>query len=371
MFLFNGLEQSGSGAVPEGPYILQPVLQWGPSYAGGGAYWSITNWYVDGEGGTALYKPLINVSPGDVLQGVMTLTGQSGSEFSYQSSFIGYSSADLTVTDIDELTWACETLECYGPGNTSLTQCSDYPNTALTAMYDIEIKVGNSVATSTDATIAWQAATNFTDCGQNCLIISDASPGGAVYLFYETVPQNYDFIVDKSSFGTDEVADVIASPAAGRFSNAFWLVLEGFTPNWIAGATPTFASASTFNFSNISGLSIGPDTTTPIDYELGGPGSAYADVIQRIRFAYDIIFTSTTSFPAIGSEQTYSLLANISIGGTVLSLEPETLFALIGGADPYFTNVDSGNPNAVFYLSQDLRVFTLNVGQSPVPGRPH
>jgi hypothetical protein len=137
IYLFNGLEQSGNGAQPEGPYILQPVLQWGASDAGGGAYWSITNWYVGPTGLEAIQSPaVIQVNPGDVLQGVMTLTGQSGTEFSYKSSFIGYPAVDLIATDIDQLTWACETLECYGSGGTSLTQCSDYPNTALTAMSD-------------------------------------------------------------------------------------------------------------------------------------------------------------------------------------------------------------------------------------------
>ena len=45
VFLFNGLQPDN------GAHILQPVLQWGPSAAGGGNYWSITNWYVDGQGG--------------------------------------------------------------------------------------------------------------------------------------------------------------------------------------------------------------------------------------------------------------------------------------------------------------------------------
>jgi hypothetical protein len=56
--------------------------------------------------------------------GVMTCTGQSGSEYSYKSSFVGHPTADVTVSDIDQLTWAYETLECY-----SLTTCTDYPNT--------------------------------------------------------------------------------------------------------------------------------------------------------------------------------------------------------------------------------------------------
>jgi hypothetical protein len=361
IFLFNGLEYA------DGSYILQPVLQWGISNNGttwwGGNYWAIANWYVPAPNSgnpTFVGGALIPVNPGDSLQGVMTVTGQTGSTSNYSSVFVGYPTADLNVTDIAPIPVAVETLECY-----RISQGSDYPDTIMTAMSNIEVKIG-----STEASFSWSGQNNVTDNGQQCVVVSSASPGGDVYLFYETDPQNYYFVVDKSTFGTDEVSDVIASPAAGRFSNAFWLVLEGFTPNWIAGATPAFASASSFNASHITGLSIAPNVATPIDYELGGPGSAYGDVIQRIRFAYDIIFSSTTSFPAIGSEQTYSLFANISIAGTVLSLEPETLFELIGGADPYFTNVDSGNPNAVFYLSQDLRVFTLNVGQSPVPGAP-
>jgi hypothetical protein len=264
------------------------------------------------------------------------------------------------VTDVEEQTIAYETLECYG-----ITEGSDYPDTLMTAMTNIEIKLG-----SAEASLSWLAQNTVTDNGQQCVIVSNASPGGAVYLFYEQNSPKFYFVVDKSTFGTDEVKDVIASPSAGRFSNSFWVVLEGFTPNWVAGATPSWASTSTFSAGQITGLSISPDTATPVEYELGGPGSAYGDTVQRIRFAYDITFTSTASFPAIGSEQTYTLLANISIGGTALSLQPETLFELVGGADPYFTNVDPNNSNSVFYLSQDLRVFTVIAGQSPVSGAP-
>jgi hypothetical protein len=352
VFLFNGLEQNGNGAAPQGPYILQPVLQWGLSYAGGGAYWSITNWYVGPPGSTALYKPLINVNPGDVLQGVMTLTGQSGTEFSYQSSFIGYPAADLTVTDIDELTWACETLECYGPNQTGLTQCSDYPDTALTAMYDIELKVGDSVATSTEATISWQAQTVYSDCGQSCLIVSNDSPQGAVYLYYRNVAQTLYFIVDKNTFGKDEVTDAIAN-AGGLFPNAFWLALEGFTIQQLtidqpSMLTPTLAGP----FDGINGISITPNGSGPI-YEL--PGDLYTP--QRILYPFDITFGSPalSAFPASG-ESAEPLTAAITVGSA--NPNAETVFELVAGADPYFTNVDPSQNNA-YYLSQDLRVFTI------------
>ena len=44
IFLFNGIQNSTS--------IYQPVLQWGPSAAGGGNFWTVASWYVDGAGGT-------------------------------------------------------------------------------------------------------------------------------------------------------------------------------------------------------------------------------------------------------------------------------------------------------------------------------
>jgi hypothetical protein len=175
IFLFNGLQQT-----PSGPYILQPVLQWGVSAAGGGNYWSVTNWYVDGQSGQAIWGALAKVKPGHVLEGIMTLMSQTGSLFSYGSSFIGFpATSDLVVQDIDELGWACETLECYG-----LKRCSDYPKTRRTSFYDIEIRVGKSVSLSKNAHLDWQPETYFTDCGQKCVIVSNKSPGGKVDLYY-------------------------------------------------------------------------------------------------------------------------------------------------------------------------------------------
>lgn len=171
IFLFNGIQQT-----PSGPFILQPVLQWGPSFAGGGNYWSIANWYVDGQGGVALHSDLVQVNTGDIVTGIMALTGQSGTSFNYLSSFDGYPTTNLTVNNIDELKWANITLECYNINN-----CDDYPNTQFTEFDNIEIKIGDS-----EAIFNWQADDRVTDCGQLCQIINNASPGGVVRLLYGT-----------------------------------------------------------------------------------------------------------------------------------------------------------------------------------------
>ena len=68
VFLFNGIQNSSM--------IYQPVLQWGPSAAGGGNYWAVASWYADGQTGHSFYSSLVRVNPGDVLVGVMAITGQ-------------------------------------------------------------------------------------------------------------------------------------------------------------------------------------------------------------------------------------------------------------------------------------------------------
>ena len=169
VYLFNGMQPDSAA------HILQPVLQWGSSAAGGGNYWSIANWYADGQGGPATVKTPVQVNPGTVLQGVITCTAQSSSGYNYTCQFIGYPSVDITVTDVPELTWAYETLECDGPYASTvngvpqfspLARCSDYPATRLTAMNDIEIKTGKPGSSGTDAVIHWFPVTNFTDCSQ-------------------------------------------------------------------------------------------------------------------------------------------------------------------------------------------------------------
>jgi hypothetical protein len=62
-------------------------LQWGTSAAGGGNYWAVASWLADGQGGPAFYSQLVQVKPGDVFVGVMTLTGQSPNGLSYNCEF--------------------------------------------------------------------------------------------------------------------------------------------------------------------------------------------------------------------------------------------------------------------------------------------
>jgi hypothetical protein len=171
IFLFNGIQNSTN--------IYQPVLQWGPSAAGGGSEWNVASWYVDGAGGTTFFSTLVRVNVGDVLTGVMTLTGQSAAGFSYDCVFQGIANTSLPVMNIQELTWLIETLECYG-----MTTCSDYPDTDKTAMSAIGIQTG---AATPDVT--WTVNNDVTDCGQHTMVFSEeAGGGGEVDLWYRPAP---------------------------------------------------------------------------------------------------------------------------------------------------------------------------------------
>jgi hypothetical protein len=166
IFLFIGIQNSS--------YILQPVLQWGASYAGGGSYWSISNWYVDGQNGHTSVRPLVRVNPGDQLMASMSLTSQAEGSFSYLSSFAGYPEADLPATDIEELSWANVTLEAYG-----VQACTDYPVTQNTAFKGLSILANGNAVSPT-----WVPQTPVADCGQQAQIINIPSPGSEVDLYY-------------------------------------------------------------------------------------------------------------------------------------------------------------------------------------------
>jgi len=166
IFLFSGIQNSTN--------IYQPVLQWGPSAAGGGPYWAVASWYVDGQQGPAFHTNLVQVEPGTVLTGVMTLSGQNNNLFSYDCVFKGIADTSLPVSNIQQLTWNIETLEAYG-----LQQCSDYPDISSVAFYaiDLQTSAGRPV-------LSWTPENAITDCKQHVDIVSNANPDGEVDIYF-------------------------------------------------------------------------------------------------------------------------------------------------------------------------------------------
>ncbi len=168
---------------------------------------------------------------------------------------------------------------------------------------------------------------------------------------------NWYFQVNKGSFGLDEVniTHLYSSPTP------LWLVLEGFTPNQVknAGLAPVVETT-------LTGLTVAPQAASP---EI----PSQPDMVQRILFPCTVQFTANAArtvaqggiFPSPGDPPTPTvapLISSVSIGGQILTAESELL--LDPGADPYFANYAN---NEYFYLSNDLRVFTVTPGVNNNP----
>ncbi len=206
IFLFNGIQNS--------TMIYQPVLQWGPSAAGGGSYWAVASWYADGQGGVAFHSNLIQVNPGDVLVGVMAQTAQNGTQFSYNCDFDGIANTSLPITNVQELTWNIETLEAYG-----VQQCSDYPNANFTAFVNIDLQTSAG-----NPTISWTAVDSVTDCGQSAQVVSNANAGGEVDIYYT---QRVAGLGSSAADNSDGRLETFVRAADGSVRNIWQTVAHG------------------------------------------------------------------------------------------------------------------------------------------------
>ncbi|KAJ7511989.1 hypothetical protein B0H11DRAFT_2268905 [Mycena galericulata] len=166
VFLFNSIEPTAGDA------ILQPVLQYGPSAAGGGEYWAVASWYLDSS--STFFTSLVSVNPGDVLTGLMTLTGTDGSTFNYTSAFTGIPNTALAVGGAaSELTWATETLEAY-----AVTGPSDYPAGA-TEFSGINLALASGVIPS----VQWSTSDDAAD-GLSTTINTDGATDALITITY-------------------------------------------------------------------------------------------------------------------------------------------------------------------------------------------
>ena len=130
---------------------------------------------------------------------------------------------------------------CYELTNpTSGTFCVGY-DPARVAQWDSQTKStteGFSPNPSTFDTYAFQPEPT---TPENTLGYNDSIGSGAC------VAQNFYFVMRKNNYGHDEVKDNFDYP------DAFYLFLEGYTPNAVGSSTPTFPSGS-FNTTSITGL---------------------------------------------------------------------------------------------------------------------
>jgi len=161
---------SNSLAPASGNAVLQPVLQYGPSAAGGGPYWAVASWYIVGT--DAYYSSLISVSVGASLNAAITLTGTNGTRYDYVSSFSNIDGTSLAAIGSDELVWAAETFEAYGLTNIT------YPSDS-TELYPINLRLGNG----TIPPVSWTPINN-SDEGVYMTVDIDGAEDAKITIHY-------------------------------------------------------------------------------------------------------------------------------------------------------------------------------------------
>lgn len=166
LFQFNSIEPASGDA------ILQPVLQYGYSAAGGGEYWSVGSWYVIGD--QAYFSALTKVVPGQGLTGAITLSAANKQTCSYICQFTEFPATYFPVNQIPELRWCTETLEVYG-----VDKCSDFPNTPYSEMSGITIA---NIARSPK--VNWSITNVNTSCGVQTGIITNGGVNASVVIYY-------------------------------------------------------------------------------------------------------------------------------------------------------------------------------------------
>ena len=170
LYWFNGLQPGGWNE------ILQPVLQYGISPAGGGNIFAIASWWLVGL--EVYHSGIIEVFPGTELQGHMALTGISTSDgvttYSYSSYFPGYSIPTINASTTHVLSVASEVLEIY-----NAQTVSDLPS-GSTDFTAVDIKFNDN---SHMSTIPWTVANDATD-GISMSVISYSGTDGHLRLTY-------------------------------------------------------------------------------------------------------------------------------------------------------------------------------------------
>jgi hypothetical protein len=157
------------------------------------------------------------------------------------------------------------------------------------------------------------------------------------------VPRSAAFIVERSTFGQDEIDARRALPGGPVVTDAFRLVVDGFTAGELGVTGPGATVPVT---SPVAGLTI---TCTGNESATGD----YGPEVQRFSFHYDLDFgPDDTAFAFTTPTETITVSATAGGLGAAADLE------LIKQPNPFILH---GDPP---WLSVDLRVFRVLAGQT-------
>lgn len=163
--------------------------------------------------------------------------------------------------------------------------------------------------------------------------------------FIRICSQRLLLITDRSTFSVHEV-QALGTPAT--FTNALYVILEGFLPSEVGNPPVT----PTLTFTRPDGSAV-PGMTAQlntIDYE---DDTIPPDIAQRITFVFNIRFDSQQSFNQIpAADPAQNITLTVRHGGNT----EQAILVLSKNPNPYMRD------GQIHWLSTDLRVFTMRPG---------
>ena len=200
LMLFDG---AMNGTPGNATAILQPVLQFGVTAAGGGDYWAITNWYVNGS--TAIYgDSLVEVEPGTPITGVMGATLEAGGKYTYTSDFVNHPGTDITIPDVAPLNWPLVAMEVM-----NYTVAGDYPQgpQVYVGMQSMNIEIeGNA------GFLLWQVACPYANANEHAILYNNSPTNSEIDLYWHAAFSNRTNSVDWWSEYTNQSGTITAFP---------------------------------------------------------------------------------------------------------------------------------------------------------------
>ncbi len=156
---------------------------------------------------------------------------------------------------------------------------------------------------------------------------------------------NLFFIMDRSTISDDEIEAMLLSSSPARIKDAFYIVLDGYSPNQLGFTSPTMQHQPTLSISpNVTGMM--PLTADRIEFEY----PTHLNRRQRLTWVYHIDFIDISGFT--------NPLRIITLQATMDTQVGNGTLYLIQQQNPH--EVDG----SVSWLSTDLRVFQIKAGES-------
>ena len=242
VYLFPSIETTEMSA------IVQPVLQWGMSPAGGGNYWAIADWFVTGDGGV-YHSSLQQTVAGRTIVGTMTRASGTSSDWtvSFTDTATGQGKSFPASTSLTSWTQVQGgVLEAYG-----VTSCTQLPQSGTATFSGIEI-----TSTSGKMTPSFTAG-NYSEsplesCGASAAATNTSTtlywaPGVDVSTtdtFYSSIMWAYSTGLTAGSV-VNGVLYYLPSNSVNRGSMAAFLYRLAGSPSWTPPVKSPFTDVAT------------------------------------------------------------------------------------------------------------------------------